>query len=212
MYIYKITNKVNNKIYIGKHASKRKTYWGSGKLIKLAIKKYGKENFIKEIIEYCENEELLNDREIFWIKYFDSRNRLIGYNITAGGDGQTGIPSIWRTRKFSDEHKTRISENHADVSGKKNPMYDKTHTDLVKEKLRQFHTGIKYSDESKQKMSKKRKGENNANSKLKANDILDIRTEFNNGSTMKDLAIKYKVNKPCIWKIVNNYTWKHLIS
>lgn len=210
MYIYKITNRVNNKIYVGKHASKRKTYWGSGKLIKQAIKKYGKENFIKEIIEYCENEELLNEREIFWIKNFDSRNRLIGYNITAGGDGQTGIPSIWCTRKFSDEHRMKISKNHADVSGKKNPMYNKTHSDSVKEKLRIFHTGRKSSNECKLKQSKKKNGENNPNSKLNKEIVIDIRNEYNNGVNMKTLSEKYNVNKPCIWKIVNNYTWKHL--
>lgn len=120
MYIYKITNKINGKIYIGKHASKRKNYWGSGKIIKLAIKKYGKDSFSNEIIERCENNKQLNEREIFWIKFFNSTDRRIGYNITNGGDGNDIICNgYWLNKKFTDEHKKNISKNHADVSGEK---------------------------------------------------------------------------------------------
>ena len=52
-YVYKTTNKVNNKIYVGKHKSNRfdENYLGSGVLLSSAIKKYGKENFITEVLE-----------------------------------------------------------------------------------------------------------------------------------------------------------------
>ena len=211
MYIYKITNNINGKIYIGKHESERKNYWGSGTVLKLAIKKYGLQNFTKDIIEYCKNSKQLSIREIFWIKHYNSRNRLVGYNITKGGDGVSGLPSIWRTRKFSDEHRMKISKNHADVNGEKNPMFGKTHKDSVKENLRKIKTGLKYSQECKLKHSEKNKGDRNPNSKLNDEIVLNIRTDYNNGTNMKDLADKYNVNKPCVWKIVHNYTWKHLI-
>ena len=212
MYIYKITNNVNKKIYIGKHASERKYYWGSGKLIKQAIKKYGIKNFIKEIIENCDDEEQLSIREIYWIKYYDSRNRLIGYNIAEGGDGNNTICNgFWLDKKLSDEHRKNISLHHADISGEKNPMFGKTHADSVKENLRKMKTGLKYSEKTKLKQSEKRKGDNNPNSKLNDTIVLNIRNEYNNGMNMKYLAEKYDVNKPCIWKIVHNYTWKHLI-
>ena len=87
MIIYKTTNLINNKIYIGKDMNNDPKYLGSGKILKLAIKKYGIENFKKEILEICNNKEELNEKEIFWIKYLNSQNRLIGYNITNGGDG-----------------------------------------------------------------------------------------------------------------------------
>jgi group I intron endonuclease len=212
MYIYKVINNVNKKIYIGKHASKRKCYWGSGKLIKLAIKKYGIENFTKEIIENCNNEEQLSIREIFWIEYYDSRNRLIGYNITEGGDGNSTICNgFWRDKKLSDKHKKNISLHHADISGEKNPMFGKTHTETVRENLRKIKTGLKHSEETKLNYSKRRKGSNNSNSKLNDTIVLNIRNEYNNGTNMNALAEKYNVNKPCIWKIIHNYTWKHLI-
>ena len=50
-HIYKITNLINNKIYIGQHNGKRPWYFGSGKLLKYALDKYGRENFKKDILE-----------------------------------------------------------------------------------------------------------------------------------------------------------------
>jgi group I intron endonuclease len=211
MYIYKITNKINQKIYIGKHASKRKNYWGSGKKIKLAIKKYGKENFNKEIIETCDDEEQLSNREVFWIKFFDARNELKGYNITEGGEGNSTICNgYWLNKNLSDKHRKNISLHHADVSGEKNPMFGKNRSELFKENLRKIKTGLKYSNETKLNHSNRTKGSNNPNSKLNDAIILNIRKEYDDGMSTNNLAEKYGVNKPCIWKIIHNYTWKHL--
>lgn len=86
MIIYKTTNNVNGKIYIGKDSKNNPEYYGSGLLISRAIIKYGKENFTKEIIEIC-TESNINDREIYWIEQYQSFNKNIGYNIAMGGDG-----------------------------------------------------------------------------------------------------------------------------
>jgi len=93
MIIYKTTNLLNGKIYIGQDRNNNKNYLGSGKLLKKAIKKYGKDNFKKEILEECQSEEDLNDREVFWISQYNSTNRDIGYNISDGskeGDRKIG--------------------------------------------------------------------------------------------------------------------------
>lgn len=90
MYIYKTTNKITGKIYIGKRIasiSDSVSYIGSGKILKCAIEKYGRKNFNKEIIEECNSLTELNIREIFWIGEFNSTDRNIGYNITKGGNG-----------------------------------------------------------------------------------------------------------------------------
>lgn len=87
MEIYKITNKINGKIYVGKSSKNDPTYFGSGLLINKALVKYGKENFVKEILEVCNTREELNEKEIFWISYYDSTNLHTGYNLTYGGDG-----------------------------------------------------------------------------------------------------------------------------
>lgn len=94
-YIYKIQNKINNKIYIGKTVDTIQTRWkqhiiDSTKRDKekrplyAAFHKYGIENFFIEQIEECSPEEL-NEREKYWIEYFSSFKN--GYNATFGGDG-----------------------------------------------------------------------------------------------------------------------------
>ena len=60
MIIYKISNLINNKFYIGQDIKNNPKYFGSGKLITVAIKKYGKENFKKEILEFCSDEKQKN--------------------------------------------------------------------------------------------------------------------------------------------------------
>lgn len=86
--VYKITNLINGKIYIGKDSSCRKNYYGSGVAIINAIKKYGKENFTKEILEEGEwSLNFLNEKEIYWIEKYKSYNYKIGYNRSKGGDG-----------------------------------------------------------------------------------------------------------------------------
>ena len=87
MIIYKTTNLVNGKIYIGKHSKSDDIYLGSGKLLIMAIEKYGRENFIREIIDQSEDINELNEKEIYWIDKYNSRDRSIGYNIANGGQG-----------------------------------------------------------------------------------------------------------------------------
>jgi hypothetical protein len=87
MQVYKITNVVNGKIYIGKDTISDKNYYGSGVLIKRAIEKYGKENFKKEILEECNSNNELCEKEKYWINYYNSTDLNIGYNISKGGDG-----------------------------------------------------------------------------------------------------------------------------
>lgn len=94
MVIYKITNIINGLIYIGKDVRNRKNYFGSGKLLKEAISKFGQENFMKEIIDTAENKEELTRKEINWIFHFKSFDRLIGYNISLKpGDSTSHHPN-----------------------------------------------------------------------------------------------------------------------
>ena len=150
MYIYKTTNLINNKIYIGlstKSVEESTDYYGSGKLIKEAIQKYGKENFTKEIIEnHIENFDNLKAREIYWIEYFKSYASYDNYNLTLGGEGTLG-------RKFSDDSIKKISKNHADVSGSNNPMYGKHHNHETKAKISKVHKGKVLTEEHKLKIA-----------------------------------------------------------
>ncbi len=86
MQIYKITNLINGKIYIGKDEKDQPSYLGSGLIIKQAIKKYGKENFKKEILDSCHSSEELCEKEKIWIQKSGSLYPR-GYNISLGGNG-----------------------------------------------------------------------------------------------------------------------------
>ena len=87
MYIYKITNTVNGRWYIGKHSGTDPNYMGSGKLLKQAYAKYGQENFIKEVLESCSCESELNLREQHWISITNATTDPISYNLANGGSG-----------------------------------------------------------------------------------------------------------------------------
>jgi len=87
MIIYKTTNLINGKIYIGKYLGSRPGYLGSGIVLKKAIKKYGKNNFKRETIETCQSKQELNERERYWINKYNSKDSSVGYNIGSGGEG-----------------------------------------------------------------------------------------------------------------------------
>lgn len=89
--IYKITNQVNGKVYIGQsvHIKQRWSQHCADSvkgttLLYQAMREYGIKNFSFEVIEECSLEQL-NEREVYWIAYYDSFNKEKGYNMTPGG-------------------------------------------------------------------------------------------------------------------------------
>ena len=85
LIVYKTTNLLNGKFYVGKHTKDDPNYLGSGVILHRAIRKYGRENFKREILCECESEEDLDERERYWINKLDARTK--GYNIGQGGSG-----------------------------------------------------------------------------------------------------------------------------
>lgn len=160
MEIYKITNLVNNKIYIGKDTSSNPKYFGSGKLIKRAIKKYGIVNFKKDVIDRAENNEILCEKEIYWIAFYNSTDPKIGYNIRLGGEG------IAQGTILTEEHKKNIGR--AVKERWKDPIkreeYIKAlriaNTEEVRKKISKSNTGKKHphTEETKELFSEQRKG------------------------------------------------------
>jgi hypothetical protein len=101
-FLYKTTNIINGKFYIGVHKDNGKPYYGSGKRLKESIKKYGKESFIYENIKEFDNaEDAFNyEKQIVTQDLVENRQC---YNVVCGGLG--GFP-------VSDDHKRKISENN----------------------------------------------------------------------------------------------------
>lgn len=147
--IYKITNNVNGKIYIGKHKTENLDdgYMGSGLAIKRAIGKYGVENFTKEILFDVDDEELMDFvEEVIVDEAFVAREDT--YNIALGGQGGHLVDCSEETRqKLSKAHKGKTipEEMRQRISGKLKgrPSPKK---------------GTPMSEEQKQKISRAMKG------------------------------------------------------
>ena len=145
MIIYKTVNVLNGKFYIGQDSNNNPEYLGSGTLLKRAIEKYGKENFIKEIVEVCSTKTELNEREKYWIK--ETKAQEIGYNIAEGGNGGN---------TYDEETRQRISQEFRgrEVDPKTIEKAKKT-----REKRKQENPDVyKMSEEQKQILSKTHKG------------------------------------------------------
>jgi len=167
-YIYITTNLINGKIYIGQHQRSffDRKYYGSGKAIQNALKKYGKENFKVEILYWAKTIKRINEAEMLYIEIYDSTNRNIGYNISYGGEhNMKGLHHTEETKRkmriasllkapVTEETKRRVS-----VAGK-----GRKHSPETIEKLRiakignTWNKGIKRSKETRIKMGNAKRG------------------------------------------------------
>ena len=162
--IYKITNIINGKFYIGKHKTINidDEYMGSGKLIKAAIKKYGIENFTKEILHICDSEEEMNIKEKECVILNEN-----SYNICPGGEGGFGFinskPELFLTEKRLKALQIGGRKGAPAVSLKQinDPLFKKKMDRIrsqARQKLKQDYPngtflGIKHTEETKKQMS-----------------------------------------------------------
>lgn len=173
MYIvYKITNKINNLIYIGCTSRELKIRIREhfNRLNKTddfhkAIQEFGKDAFIVDIVEYNQEgtKEEAEQREKYWIEYYNSNNPSIGYNRTQGGNGTVGyiftdearqkISDFLRTRPVTDKMREAFSKTwkgkhlpketrdkiskarKGKYTGKDNPFFERHHTEETKQKV-----------------------------------------------------------------------------
>lgn len=164
--IYRITNLINGKTYIGQHKYKDTpydSYMGSGILIKAAIKKYGIDNFIKDIIVAgIEDKETISKLEIKYIAYERSNNGNGCYNLAAGGEGcgelNKGKHHLEETKqKMSEAHKNKPhSEEWNRKVAKANK--GKHRSEETRKKLSESHKNHLVSEETRKKMSKRMRG------------------------------------------------------
>lgn len=173
MIVYKTTNLINGKFYIGKDSKNDPKYLGSGILLNKAIDKYGADNFVKEILERCSTIEELNNREQYWILKLDAKNK--GYNIADGGHGgntyneeiSKRVSDFIKKRPVSVETRKKRSKSmkgkytltwfiseYGEVDGTE--LYNKRCNEVG-----EFHRGKTISDEQKEKLSKRMKNFDN---------------------------------------------------
>lgn len=161
-YIYLTTNNVNGKKYIGQHRSEKfepDRYLGSGILLIEAIDKYGRENFTCNILEECDSEDELNQREVFWIAHYNAVEDRNFYNICKGGEGHTCEP--WNKGKHGVQEWTEKQEE-AFEKGRHLPASDK-----LKKFLSEYRTNVVVSEDTRKKLSDAQKGKRCINNGIK---------------------------------------------
>lgn len=137
MIIYITKNLLNNKKYIGKDSHNDPNYLGSGSLLLGDIKKYGKCNFKKEILEHC-NKENLGEREEYWIDYFGAAKSKNFYNIRSKTSG-------WYNKDLNQEKYDYVTNKMSQAL-------------IGKPKPKCFGANISNNQERKYKLSKANKG------------------------------------------------------
>ena len=143
--VYKTTNLINGKIYIGQHQSKKPFledgYIGSGTAITRAIKKYSKSNFKCEILCDCDDFEMMDFIEEIMVD-LDFINSPNTYNLKTGGSG---------VGSMSEETKTKMKNTHSTHKIKTNH--------IARMVGNQYNLGKKRSDECRAEMSRRNTGD-----------------------------------------------------
>lgn len=176
MIVYKVVNLIDGKIYVGQDSKDDPNYFGSGIRIKKAIAKYGKDKFVKIKLCECSTKEELDEKEIYWIKLLNATDKLVGYNISIGGNryrdcGGTTNEKIRRTLTGRKQPAELIEKRINKIRGKKKPQsfcdaMSRVHsgkivTQETRDKIRVSHIGKKVSVEVRKKMSDSKTGEKN---------------------------------------------------
>jgi group I intron endonuclease len=154
MVIYKFTNKINSKCYIGQTtkdlSTRRKKHIVTSKRSNTyfhnALKKYDSGDFKWEVLCECESKDELNEMEFHYIKQYNSHWTKHGYNIDIGGyNGPClmGKDNGMYGKHHSKESKIKMSENHSNMKGKNNPMYGRKRSKKLKESVSKSNKGRK---------------------------------------------------------------------
>ena len=189
-FIYKITNTINGKSYIGQtiqnvkerfyqHCATKCSKAVSNMAIHRAIKKYGKSNFIVEVIEEVES-VYLNDRERYWIKYYNSYNN--GYNSTKGG--QDGC------KPFKDlDVESIIKEYNTGKSLRTLGTIFKVDKQTIKDLLIRHNVELRTT----------------RTYKLSQKDRDKVLEDFASGLSIKEIMIKWNISKSYLSQLINGY-------
>ncbi len=164
MIVYKATNKINGKVYVGQTVfplKRRIMFHQRAKtgIFPAAIRKYGIDNFEIEPYAWCYSKEHLDFFEKFYINYFNSKVPN-GYNITDGGNGgMLGYKASEETRrKQSESSKGKNKGEKNGMFNKPGSMRNRKHTEESKKKNSELHKRLWANPEYRSKLSEAHKG------------------------------------------------------
>ena len=153
-YVYKTTNLINGKIYIGQHKSESfdENYYGSGRYLRNAVNKYGIDKFSVEIIDVAQDKSALNLLEKKWIRFYRKRGCAM-YNIANGGEGGDVFSGLSDEDKRRRNDKLRKNSYFATLSLEESSEMHKRAWET-----RRRNGNDKFSEEYKRKISDGHKG------------------------------------------------------
>ena len=210
-YIYLTTNNINGMKYIGKHYGELDdAYFGSGKLLKADIAKYGKEHFQKSIL-YISNDDLENsEKEKQFIALYNAVSNPLFYNIHEGGDGGNTISGWTEEQRIA--HSKKLSEQR---QCSKNSRYGTHLTEETKNKIRQNRdTSYMQTDEYRNNMSKAVSGcKNGMYGKHHTKESKKLMSEHSKGKTSGEKNGMYGKSKDNAinGKKINMYDENHIL-
>lgn len=185
--IYKITNLVNRKIYIGSaynlsnrfsvHKYTLKNNKHKNKHLQSAWNLYGEQNFLFEILEIIEDKKLVIEREQYYLDFYKPHDKNVGYNVAKKAGNTAGIKASEETRKKQSE------------AAKRRPKYKWTEEQLARRALMY-------------------KGKEVPWAKINWSIVKDIRKMYNEGFIQREIAQKYNLVQTTVSEIIRNIIWK----
>ena len=198
--IYKTTNLLNGKFYIGQTRQKNNRYYtGSGIRITNAIKKYGGENFVVEVLENVDSVDKLDEREIYWISKMKPK-----YNISPGGLTQDAVMGgkSHLGMKRSKEVKENISNGVRNSKLHKEVMRSKEVRDKISKAISPISKELWKSDEYREKQKLAHQNYYKENPKVKKEDIERLLTT---DKSVTEIIYELGVSFPTYYKYKKQY-------
>jgi len=200
-YVYKITNLVNGKLYVGKTDNIRKR-WNGHKtaarrqdpndftILHRAMRKYGFDNFKIERLSEHMGEEVALAEEVRMIAELNTRDRSIGYNMTEGGDGASGY-------KFTDEQRKKLSKaKKGKYVGEDNHFYGKHHTAETRALQSQLMKSNYQTNPEKYDQL------NMHQCAIDTEECIGVQQQWLQGATMEELEKKHSISITTIHSII----------
>ena len=218
-FIYRTTNLINGKFYIGKHVTKRidDGYLGSGVALKAAIKKYGRENFKREILlECCSPEELNEQEKSIVTKDFVASPST--YNLTVGGSGGGGNAEHFFRNCTPSENARKAANtilNRPDVLSARNSKISEKTKQRYTTKPESFIGGIsnlgkrKETDEGIQKQIASRKIYTD---NMHAQWLENVKDGINKQLNAKQIAETYNMSLSTVYRVIRKVNERKMIK
>ena len=225
--IYYIENLINNKKYIGqsnnikdrwrRHISELNKNKHHNDYLQKSWNKYGENNFMFEIIEYCSIENL-DDREQYWIDFYNTMDRDFGYNLKTGGQNGGSIMSDETKEKMSISVKNSYNNSNLRKTRSLNAL-EQWANPIIKEKILGKNNGMygkHHSEESKKKMSEHSKGRKSwrrnttpilcVETNIKYDDATDVKNKlgYDSSGILKACRGEFKTSYGYHWKFIND--------